>query len=186
MHTFTSLSTPSPPHNTNIHTYLVLLRYRYYKDTPLFPFGFGLSFTAFHFALENMENALSTADGGRCVRGGHSDAVHRTQACDAREFAVRVSNIGQRRGTETVQLYMIPPKGVQWDAPVPRKRLLGFRKVSTHMHTRAHTRARAHTHIYSLTLSLTRMHARTRTHTHACAMTHSIIHSLNSPARLLR
>lgn len=43
---------------------------------------------------------------------------------------MRVSNIGHRRGTETVQLYMVPPSAVQWDAPVPSKRLLAFRKVA--------------------------------------------------------
>lgn len=103
-----------------------LCRYRYYKGTPLFPFGFGLSYTTFLFAFVN---ASVAEQGGRCVdRGG--DPTHGGQGCAAREFSVRVSNIGHRRGAEVVQLYMVPPSAVQWDAPVPSKQLLAFRKVA--------------------------------------------------------
>ncbi len=73
-------------------------------ETPAFPFGFGLSYTAFHF------DSLLTS-----IR----DGIIRVEVC--------VTNTGSRLGTETVQLYagMVNP-------PVerPEKLLRGFRKVT--------------------------------------------------------
>ncbi|MCR5070934.1 MAG: glycoside hydrolase family 3 C-terminal domain-containing protein [Bacteroidales bacterium] len=53
--------------------------YRYFRGTPLFPFGFGLSYTDFHFGAAKVQNGVL-------------------------EFTVR--NSGKRNGTEVVQLYV--------------------------------------------------------------------------------
>ena len=53
--------------------------YRYFKGTPLFPFGFGLSYTQFEL----------------------SDPVYADQ-----KVQVRVRNVGTRQGLETVQVYV--------------------------------------------------------------------------------
>jgi beta-glucosidase len=56
--------------------------YRYFRGTPLFPFGFGLSYTDFHFGAAKVQNGVL-------------------------EFTVR--NTGKRNGTEVVQLYVRQP-----------------------------------------------------------------------------
>jgi beta-glucosidase len=53
--------------------------YRYFRGSPLFPFGFGLSYTDFHFGAAKVQNGVL-------------------------EFTVR--NTGKRNGTEVVQLYV--------------------------------------------------------------------------------
>ena len=69
---------------------------------PLFPFGYGLSYT--EFALSDL--AASVKDG----------TLH---------ASFRVKNVGQRAGKEVAQLYVAPLKP-WWEAP---KRLVGFQKV---------------------------------------------------------
>lgn len=82
--------------------------YRYYCGKPLFPFGWGLSYTSFE---------LRPAGRGADL----------TILADIR-------NVGLRPGTETVQLYFIPPTVATpvglVRAPVPPRRLLQFRKVA--------------------------------------------------------
>ncbi len=82
--------------------------YRYLCKEPLFPFGFGLSYTDFAF------NDL---------------AVDRAQVPVGSEVtvSVEVTNTGERVGDEVVQLYIRHP-----DAAVPRpiQELKGFKRVS--------------------------------------------------------
>ncbi|SNY59395.1 beta-glucosidase [Enterobacter sp. CC120223-11] len=69
--------------------------YRYYdkrRMTPLFPFGFGLSYT--RFAWSNL--ALSASE------VGEADTV---------TVSFELTNIGERAGKEVVQLYVSAPKG---------------------------------------------------------------------------
>ena len=56
--------------------------YRYFRGTPLFPFGYGLSYTQFHYGAGKVHDGVL-------------------------EFTVR--NSGKRNGTETVQLYVRKP-----------------------------------------------------------------------------
>ncbi|XP_015264217.1 PREDICTED: beta-xylosidase/alpha-L-arabinofuranosidase 2-like [Gekko japonicus] len=86
--------------------------YRYYGDeAPLYPFGYGLSFTTFHY----------------------SDLVTSTSVvpiCGNLSVSVIVENTGTRDGDEVVQLYL------RWgnaSVPVPRWQLVGFRRVAVPM-----------------------------------------------------
>jgi beta-glucosidase len=84
--------------------------YRWYdaKDvTPLFPFGFGLSYT--QFAFSHLSLSRSVVDG--------------TQ--DTRVSAV-VTNTGHRAGSEVAQLYLSDP-GASGEPP---RQLAGFQRVS--------------------------------------------------------
>jgi beta-glucosidase len=76
--------------------------------TPLFPFGFGLTFTTFEYG----ETKLS-------ARSLKSDDTFTARA--------RVKNIGERAGTETVQLYIRDLAGSA--GPRPVRELKGFQKV---------------------------------------------------------
>jgi beta-glucosidase len=80
--------------------------YRYFDGTPLYPFGFGLSYTHFGYADPN----LSTA---------------RLKAGAALKVSATVRNTGTRAGDEVVQLYLDAP-----DVPMaPRHALVGFERV---------------------------------------------------------
>ena len=78
--------------------------YRYFGGKPLFPFGFGLSYTKFSYGKPTVE---ATGDGW---------TVH-----------VPVENVGGRDGDEVVQMYARPLRPQPGDA---RRSLVGFARVS--------------------------------------------------------
>jgi beta-glucosidase len=83
--------------------------YRWYDaqgQTPLFPFGFGLSYTNFSFQHLTASPALRP--------GGHVTV------------GVDVTNTGSRAGTEVAQVYVADPAS----AGEPPRQLKGFQKVS--------------------------------------------------------
>ena len=85
--------------------------YRWYDKkniAPLYPFGFGLSYTTFEY-----ENLAVSQE-----RFREEDTVH---------VSVTVKNTGNVQGTETVQLYV---QDVECSVPRPVKELKGFKKVS--------------------------------------------------------
>ena len=84
------------------------LRYVDEEVTPLYPFGFGLTYT--NFALSGLSVATP--------RVGRGDTV---------EVRVDLSNTGARAGRETVQLYVRKPVG---EVSFPVRQLKAFRKVS--------------------------------------------------------
>ena len=82
--------------------------YMYFKGEPLYPFGFGLSYTTFRFANLRTSTPTLAADGSLNV-------------------SVDVTNTGDRVGDEVVQLY------VNWPKPQvvrPREELEGFERVT--------------------------------------------------------
>ena len=83
----------------------VLVGYRWYDakaETPLFPFGYGLSYTTFEL-------------GGLKIVG----------AGERRVVQVRIKNTGRRAGAEVVQVYLALPA----TAREPPRQLKGFEKV---------------------------------------------------------
>ncbi|MDF1566767.1 MAG: glycoside hydrolase family 3 C-terminal domain-containing protein [Spirochaetaceae bacterium] len=87
--------------------------YRYFRKEPLYPFGFGLSYTKFEYS-EPVFVDDSSGDAGVLAQGGRVTV------------SVTVTNTGTRRGAEVVQIYALPP-----EAPfaVPSSELRGLRRI---------------------------------------------------------
>ncbi len=82
--------------------------YMYFKGEPLYPFGYGLSYTTFSYA--NLRAA----------------AVHRSPSSPF-TVSVDVKNTGRREGEEVVQLYV---KHLESSVERPLKELKGFARVA--------------------------------------------------------
>ncbi|MTI58975.1 MAG: glycosyl hydrolase [Firmicutes bacterium] len=88
----------------------IFVGYRYYdtkKVEPLFPFGYGLSYTDFEYSQLTIEQKEITDQGEVTV-------------------SLKVKNIGSRKGKEIVQLYVRDPESTVVKAD---KELRGFAKV---------------------------------------------------------
>lgn len=97
-------NTGRPPADTMRFT----SRYRDLPSSPLFPFGFGLSYTTFEYA-------------GMTVSPGIIDSA------GAVTVSIRVKNTGARAGEEVVQLYVRQDVG---SLTRPVKELKGFRRIA--------------------------------------------------------
>lgn len=118
--------------------------YRYFKGTPVFPFGAGLSYTSFSIS---MVGGGSGGDGGGDGDGGgreSSGAAHRSLAAgDSKTYTVKVVNTGSIAGSASVLVYVRRKTSSAWrqggsrsasvvgDAPatpsiVPEKDLVAF------------------------------------------------------------
>ena len=80
--------------------------YRYFRGTPQYAFGYGLSYTDFETGKAKISGKSMKADGSV-------------------KITVPVTNIGNRKGTETIQIYV---KALDY-AEAPVKSLRGFKKV---------------------------------------------------------
>jgi len=82
--------------------------YRYFRGEPVYPFGFGLSYTRFAYSgLRLSKSTMSTAD--------------------RLEVEVDVKNAGARAGEEVVQLYV---RDAESSRPVAIRALRGFERIS--------------------------------------------------------
>ncbi|HDL19433.1 MAG TPA: glycoside hydrolase family 3 protein [Bacteroidetes bacterium] len=81
--------------------------YRYFNGKPLYPFGYGLSYTKFNY--ENLKLPSSVTAG------------------DSVTLSVDVKNSGEMVGEEVVQLYL---SHINPSAPAPIRSLRGFRRIS--------------------------------------------------------
>ena len=80
--------------------------YRYFRGTPQYAFGYGLSYTDFEVGKAKISSKSMKTDGSV-------------------KLTVPVTNIGDREGTETIQIYV---KALDY-AEAPVKSLRGFKKV---------------------------------------------------------
>jgi|GEM_PF-585168 len=84
--------------------------YRYFTGEPLYPFGYGLSYTTFAYGnLSVVPSAISTAD-------------------DTIRVTAEVTNTGRRAGEEVAQLYVSGPFALSAGGPV--RELKGFCRIS--------------------------------------------------------
>ena len=81
--------------------------YRYMNETPLFPFGYGLSYTTFSYGPLSVEK-------------------DKIAAGESLKLTVPVTNTGKRDGEEVVQVYLRK----QGDTDGPGKTLRAFKRVS--------------------------------------------------------
>lgn len=79
--------------------------YRYFTDAPLFPFGYGLSYTTFAY--------------------GDARVYRADKAKNEMLLYIPVTNTGSREGDEVVQVYLRKPG----DADAPLRTLRGFKRV---------------------------------------------------------
>jgi beta-glucosidase len=104
----------------DFHDYSMTNRtYRYFSGEPLYPFGYGLSYTK--FAYSNLK-APTTVKPGEPVT-----------------VKVKVENIGERAGDEVVQLYLRPApnetvREISPGQPMPRLVLAGFQRINLAAH----------------------------------------------------
>lgn len=80
--------------------------FRYFHGDPLYPFGYGLSYTSFAFS----HLTLSSTD----VKAG-----------DDLDVSAEVTNTGKRAGDEVAELYITPPQNGLW----PIRELKGFTRI---------------------------------------------------------
>ncbi len=81
--------------------------YMYFKGKPLYPFGYGLSYTTFKYSNLKTSSPVLARSGSLTV-------------------SVNVKNTGQRVGDEVVQMYV---KHLHSKVPRPLKQLRGFRRI---------------------------------------------------------
>ncbi|MBY9003775.1 MAG: glycoside hydrolase family 3 C-terminal domain-containing protein [Candidatus Lokiarchaeota archaeon] len=101
--------------------------YRYFYGEPLYPFGFGLSYTNFHY--ENLDISTDKVKIGENVN-----------------ISVEIENIGNISGEEVVQLYLShsSPKYI-----VPIRELKGFRKLVLNKNEKKNVKFTLTPHDYS-------------------------------------
>ncbi len=88
--------------------------YRYFSGAPLYPFGYGLSYTTFHYSGLHLSST--------------SLAAGQPLTAD-----VTVTNTGDRAGDEVAELYLDPPSGDGY----PLRSLEGMKRVTLAAHTSA-------------------------------------------------
>ncbi len=81
--------------------------YLWFKGKPLYPFGYGLSYTRFEYGVLRLDRAQASAK-------------------DLLQASVEVRNVGGRDGDEVVQIYA---RRLTSSVPMPRKQLCAFRRI---------------------------------------------------------
>jgi beta-glucosidase len=81
--------------------------YRYFDGTPLYEFGYGLSYSTFEYSIINAPQTIKAGDTAR--------------------ITAEVKNTGKMDGDEVVQLYVSLPKSQSWKTPI--RTLQGFKRI---------------------------------------------------------
>lgn len=84
--------------------------YRFYNGEPVYPFGFGLSYTTFRYNFTFTEDVLISQFASECI-----------------EIGLIVENVGQYVGDHSVLWFMAPPNAGRDGRPI--KNLLDFEKL---------------------------------------------------------
>ena len=107
--------------------------YKYFTGEPLYPMGYGLSYT--RFTLHG--NCSSTNYSDTVATNGHFPPLLYIASHDIVSCSLNVTNVGERDGDEVVQLYVEPNATTINQylsgtavAPVVLRRLLAWRRVS--------------------------------------------------------
>ncbi|MDR0763090.1 MAG: glycoside hydrolase family 3 C-terminal domain-containing protein [Bacteroidales bacterium] len=82
--------------------------YRYFNGTPLYEFGYGLSYSTFEYSITNIPQTIKVGD--------------------TVKITAEVKNTGKIDGDEVVQLYVSLPAGDSWKTPV--RTLQGFKRIN--------------------------------------------------------
>jgi len=96
--------------------------YKYYQGTPLYEFGYGLSYTNFTLKWKNRQPE-------QFVINKHSVSFKNT-------YSVVVTNVGNVAGDEVVMAFTKPNatsfrlSGTIGDTPIEKKKLFGFKRIS--------------------------------------------------------
>lgn len=109
-HSFGSIAYPGDSIK-EIYKEDILVGYRWFdtkKIKPLFPFGYGLSYTTFSYGKPSLSTTSMTAN-------------------DSITVSVQIKNTGKVAGDEIVQMYISDEKS---SLPRPEKELKGFQKIS--------------------------------------------------------
>lgn len=104
---YNQMNTGRPFHG-DYRTSRMASKYLDMPNEPLYPFGFGLTYTTFAYSGVALDSARLTKDG--VIRA-----------------SVRVTNTGSREGTETVQLYL---RDLVGSVTRPVRELKGFQRVT--------------------------------------------------------
>jgi beta-glucosidase len=100
--------------------------YRYFTEDPLFPFGFGLSYSSFSYSDFAVRDVEPAGTGGKQPDSGANQSS-RSEVSGAApvQVSVRVANTSSIAGDEVAELYISHP-GVEG---APRCALIGFERV---------------------------------------------------------
>jgi len=103
--------------------------YMYFKGQPLYPFGFGLSYTTFKYSgLKTSSPTLALWNHSADAKGTSLDPYSTGRAPDGSiTVSVDVKNTGKRAGDEVVQLYV---KHLQSALEHPAQELRGFKRIA--------------------------------------------------------
>ncbi|XP_006858943.2 beta-xylosidase/alpha-L-arabinofuranosidase 1 [Amborella trichopoda] len=112
--------------------------YKFFSGKPLFPFGYGLSYTSFNYTLKTATKSLAIHLGKyvQCRQLSYAESV-KPPPCPAAlvsdlscaktfEIEVIVQNVGTIGGSHVVMVYTVPPSGL---LGMPLKQLVGFQRV---------------------------------------------------------
>jgi beta-glucosidase len=103
--------------------------YMYFKGQPLYPFGYGLSYTTFKYSsLKTSSPTLALWNHNADTKGTSFDPYSTGRAPDgSMTVSVKVKNTGKRAGDEVVQLYV---KHDKFALEHPAQELRGFKRVA--------------------------------------------------------
>ena len=97
--------------------------YRYFKGTPLYPFGFGLSYTNFQYKKLKTGPLSKNSKNNKNNKNNKNDKNSKNDL----KITIQVKNTGKKAGDEVVQLY-VSHKNAPFKTPI--RALKGFQRIA--------------------------------------------------------